>query len=131
MNRRGFISLLAGAAGAPLVPWRGLIEPLIVLPPRSRLVAAIGGGPPYTYRWSWESGGSGLVMDAADRPAATFFARDPGRGREYHGVAVCTITDGAGREQQCRVQVSQKIGRGVRSALVSDTVHLRDYPSLA
>ena len=31
MNRRGFISMLAGAAGAPLVPWRGLIEPLIVL----------------------------------------------------------------------------------------------------
>jgi hypothetical protein len=34
VNRRGFISLLAGAAGAPLVPWRGLIEPLIVLPGR-------------------------------------------------------------------------------------------------
>lgn len=26
--------MLAGAAGAPLVPWRGLIEPLIVLPER-------------------------------------------------------------------------------------------------
>jgi hypothetical protein len=24
--------MLAGAAGAPLVPWRGVIEPLIVLP---------------------------------------------------------------------------------------------------
>lgn len=36
MNRRGFISLLAGAAGAPLVPWRGLVEPLIVLPARER-----------------------------------------------------------------------------------------------
>jgi hypothetical protein len=32
INRRSFISLLAGAAGAPLVPWRGLVEPLIVLP---------------------------------------------------------------------------------------------------
>lgn len=36
VNRRGFISLLAGAAGATLVPWRGSIEPLISLPPRSR-----------------------------------------------------------------------------------------------
>lgn len=36
MNRRGFISLLAGGAGAALVPWRGLIEPTIVLPPRLR-----------------------------------------------------------------------------------------------
>lgn len=32
MNRRGFISLLAGAAGATLVPWRGSIEPRIFLP---------------------------------------------------------------------------------------------------
>ena len=37
MNRRGFISLLVGAAGAPLVPWRGLVEPTIFLPPKSRL----------------------------------------------------------------------------------------------
>lgn len=34
MNRRGFISLMAGGAGAVLVPWRGRIEPVIVLPPR-------------------------------------------------------------------------------------------------
>ena len=33
MNRRNFFSLMAGAAGAPLVPWRGLSEPLIILPP--------------------------------------------------------------------------------------------------
>ena len=34
MNRRGFVSMLLGAAGAPPVPWRGLVEPLIVLPAR-------------------------------------------------------------------------------------------------
>jgi hypothetical protein len=33
MNRRNFISVLAGAAGAPLVPWRVLIDPIIALPP--------------------------------------------------------------------------------------------------
>lgn len=32
MNRRGFISLMLGAAGAPLVPWRGLVHPTIFLP---------------------------------------------------------------------------------------------------
>lgn len=37
MNRRSFISLLAGAAGAPLVPWRGLVEPVISLPPRPHI----------------------------------------------------------------------------------------------
>lgn len=44
MNRRGFISLMAGAAGAPLVPWRGLIEPLIVLPNAAPKIER------YTYR---------------------------------------------------------------------------------
>jgi|ERR1700761_12583 len=34
MNRRGFISLMGGLAAAPLVPWRGVIEPFISLPPR-------------------------------------------------------------------------------------------------
>ena len=32
MNRRHFLSTMLGAAGAPLVPWRGLVEPVIVLP---------------------------------------------------------------------------------------------------
>lgn len=34
MNRRGFFSLMAGAAGAALVPWRGNVEPVLVMPPR-------------------------------------------------------------------------------------------------
>ena len=32
VNRRAFLSMMLGAPGAPLVPWRGLVEPLIVLP---------------------------------------------------------------------------------------------------
>jgi hypothetical protein len=43
LNRRGFISLMAGTAAAPLVPWRGLIEPLISLPPRPKV-------------WVWPNG---------------------------------------------------------------------------
>lgn len=42
MNRRGFLSLLMGAAGAPLVPWRQLIEPLIILPAAFQLVPITG-----------------------------------------------------------------------------------------
>jgi hypothetical protein len=113
MNRRLFISLLAGAAGAPLVPWRGLIEPLVILPSRRKLVTATGGGPPYAYRWSWQSGAPGLVIDTPDSLVTTFSVID--RAREHHGVAVCTIMDSQGHEQQCRVQVSTKIGRGVRA----------------
>lgn len=67
MNRRGFISMLGGIAGAPLVPWRGIIEPRIMLP--SRLViavfatidTAVGGTPPYQYIRIWMKGGAGPV----------------------------------------------------------------------
>lgn len=40
MNRRQFFSMMAGAAGAALVPWRGSIEPVIILPSRSHLSLA-------------------------------------------------------------------------------------------
>lgn len=48
MNRRGFISLLAGAAGAPFVPWRALIEPRIILPtwPRDEVLVHYGNWTP-------------------------------------------------------------------------------------
>jgi hypothetical protein len=58
MNRRGFMSMLCGAAGAPFVPWRGLVEPLIVLP------QATPAEVPYTYNWVWVTGGSGIVVDS-------------------------------------------------------------------
>lgn len=40
MNRRGFLSMLAGAAGATLVPWRGLKSPVIILPARPEMTLA-------------------------------------------------------------------------------------------
>lgn len=42
MNRRGFISLLAGAGGATLVPWRFDIARTIILPARIPLVQITG-----------------------------------------------------------------------------------------
>ena len=42
MNRRGFISLLAGSAGAVFVPWRGNVERIISLSPAWHLVEITG-----------------------------------------------------------------------------------------
>jgi hypothetical protein len=55
LNRRGFISLLAGSAGAVLVPWRAQSAPCIFLPPRSKLSVGpngtylYGSGPTHTF----------------------------------------------------------------------------------
>jgi hypothetical protein len=42
MNRRGFISMLAGSAGAALVPWRMDVGRIITLGERDVLVAVTG-----------------------------------------------------------------------------------------
>jgi hypothetical protein len=93
MNRRGFISLLAGTAGATFVPWRGRIEPLIVLPPRMKLITR---APPYQYQWSWLSGGSGLVMFPVDGPSVVVEAEKL-LPYDREGELVCLITDASGR----------------------------------
>lgn len=84
MNRRGFISMLAGAAGAPLVPWRQVIEPLIVLPAKC--------APLYQYQWSWLSGGERLVLKGA-----VIFAEKISAPIQRNGVLRCTVTDTVGR----------------------------------
>lgn len=93
MNRRGFISLLAGAAGASLVPWRLHTERLISLPPRipARPYA------PYDYQWTWMPGGSGIVISR--EAAATFLAS------EGEGTAEVIITDSVGRIARASVNV--------------------------
>lgn len=42
ITRRGFVSLLVGAAGAPFVSWRGLVTPTIFIPPAPKLVWVSG-----------------------------------------------------------------------------------------
>lgn len=95
VNRRGFISLLAGAAGASLVPWRLRTDRLISLPQYPRLITAFGGEPPYAYQWTWMPGGSGLVISR--EAAATL----PGEG-----TAEVLITDSIGRVASASVRFS-------------------------
>jgi hypothetical protein len=55
VNHRGFISLLTGAAGAALVPWRGNVEPLISLPPRTDLSRYFAGPDTWFPLWNFSN----------------------------------------------------------------------------
>jgi hypothetical protein len=107
LNRRGFISPLAGAAGAPLVPWRGLIDPVIVPPTRKAATLPFGFNP-YTYQWSWVSGGSGLAIVSPFEAETAFAMLD---SRRASGVAQCEITDSLGRRSVARVNVEITVPR--------------------
>lgn len=94
MNRRNFISLLAGSAGASLIPWR-LPKPLIVLPARSQLITAVGSTGLYTYQWSWESGaGVTFPNDGLSTTLPTGGTLAPLDGLQWLWLA---ITDGHGK----------------------------------
>lgn len=53
MNRRGFISMMVGAAGALVLPkWR-IPDPVIVLPPRDFTTADMRYSAYFTSKYSW------------------------------------------------------------------------------
>ena len=80
MNRRGFISFLAGAAGAAIVPWRLNSSPVIFLPSRDT-------NELYTYQWSLVSLGEGLVI-----------SRESSAMLHGEGHVYLLITDSQGRQ---------------------------------
>lgn len=97
MNRRGFISLLAGAAGAPFVLWRGIVEPLIVLPAKCT--------PLYQYQWTWLSGGERFVLERSLSKDAVIFVGKISAPIQRNGVLRYTVTDDVGRTATADVLV--------------------------
>lgn len=65
--------------------------------------AVTGGVAPYSYAWSWASGGEGI---STSDPAAqsTFFGVTA--NAEQSGVARCRVTDAAGNTGEGLVQVT-------------------------
>jgi len=95
MNRRNLFRLTAGVLVTPdelWVPKRKLIS----LPARAAIIE------PYKYVWSWESGGSGIVLTDLHSKNATFYSTKFG---EQSGVARCEITDSKGLSEIVVVQV--------------------------
>jgi hypothetical protein len=67
-------------------------NPRTAITPPSTAIAT-GGTAPYTYAWTWFSGGSGITIDSPTFDDTTFTATHDLDGTILTGVARCTVTD--------------------------------------
>lgn len=56
-------------------------------------VTATGGTSPYTYAWTWFSGGSSITITSATSASTTFSTTGLAESATRSGVARCTVTD--------------------------------------
>ena len=107
VNRRGFLAALGLATGAIAVPELWTPKRTFFLPPRGGWVPPPGTVAiqnPYTYRWVWLSGGSGLTITSPLAHSTAF----EGFGE---GLAVCEVTDSVGhRHASTSVAIVQRFG---------------------
>ena len=55
--------------------------------------SASGGTSPYTYLWSWDSGGTGITINSTTSATTTFTATGMAIDEIRTGYAICTVTD--------------------------------------
>lgn len=67
-------------------------NPRFVITPPTEVIAN-GGTAPYTYAWTWHSGGTGITIDAPSFNDTTFSASGNLDGTILTGTARCTVTD--------------------------------------
>lgn len=74
-----------------------------ITPPTTAI--ASGGTSPYTYAWTWASGGSGITIHDPTFDDTTFGATNDLDGTTLTGVARCTVTDDVGATAYADVAV--------------------------
>lgn len=80
-------------------------------------VTASGGLPPYTYAWSWQSGGAGIEIDTPTSALTNFTAGSLSPGTTDTGTALLTVTDSFGQQATAAVPVS--LGRATLLSAVT------------
>lgn len=79
-----------------------------------------GGSTPYTYAWTWLSGGTGISINTATAQSTTFSASGlSASGETRTGTARCTVTDHLGQTGSANVTVSITRTSTLLSATVS------------
>jgi hypothetical protein len=69
-------------------------------------VTAAGGLEPYTYSWSFTTGGSGITIVSPASPITEFSTTGLSTGNTVSGTATCTVTDSLGQTTSVAVPVS-------------------------
>lgn len=85
----------------------------------STTVTASNGTPPYTYAWTWDSGGSGITIDSSSAATTTFSATGLTVGTTRTGQAKCTVTDNSSASKTTTVSVTISRVSTALSATVS------------
>jgi hypothetical protein len=57
------------------------------------VITPTGGTSPYTYAWTWQSGGASITIDSPSAASCTFSATGLTSGETRSGTARCTVTD--------------------------------------
>ncbi len=68
--------------------------------------AVSGGATPYTYQWTWQSGGSGITINSPTSDATDFTAGNLSAGQTVSGTALVTVTDADGQTATATASVS-------------------------
>lgn len=67
----------------------GLTSPSVTITP-------VNGVAPYTYAWSWDSGGTGITISSPTAATTTFSVAGMAVDENRNGVAKCVVTDSTG-----------------------------------
>lgn len=85
----------------------------------STTVTPTNGASPFTYAWTWDSGGSGISITSASSAATTFSATGLAVDETRSGQAKCTVTDNGAVVRTITVSVTIKRISTALSATVS------------
>lgn len=80
-------------------------------------VTGSGGGAPYQFLWTWQSGGAGIGIDSPFTSGTTFTAIGVPLDSVYTGVALCTMTDAYGQVTTCTVLVEIARASAITAAI--------------
>lgn len=89
-------------------------------------VEVTDGAGPYTFAWTWQSGGTDISIDSPSTSATTFTGIGLTVGQELTGTALCTVTDAYGQQTTCTVSVAI-----TRATAVSATISPSSLESLS
>lgn len=86
----GSIAILSSSASPTSLTYS---YPSATLTSASTTCTGKGGIPPYTYGWSWASGGASIGIDSATSATTAFTVSAAAVNTTYSGVAQCQVTD--------------------------------------